>query len=66
MEPIHWKIRHVLHASIFLYVMGGCPIQRIENVFEKKKNCCCTFYKGYMEEFLKIHLKLLKLGFENK
>lgn len=45
---------------------GGCPIQRIENVFEKKKNCCCTFYKGYMEEFLKIHLKLLKLGFENK
>lgn len=45
---------------------GGCPIQRIENVFEGKKNNCCTFYKGRMEEFLKIHLKLKKMGFENK
>lgn len=45
---------------------GGCPIQRIENVFEGKTNSCCTFYKGHMEEFLRIHVRLKKLGFENK
>jgi uncharacterized protein len=45
---------------------GGCPIQRIENIFENKKNDCCTFYKGKMEEFLKIHLKLKKRGIANK
>lgn len=44
---------------------GGCPIQRIENVFEKKHNCCCTLYKGYMKNFLKIHLAIKKTGFKN-
>lgn len=36
---------------------GGCPIQRIENVFEEGKNCTCTHYKGFMTDFLKLHLK---------
>ena len=37
---------------------GGCPLQRIENEFEGKKNCLCTHYKGYMEEFLKVYLAI--------
>ncbi|WP_165042851.1 radical SAM/SPASM domain-containing protein [Dysgonomonas sp. ZJ709] len=45
---------------------GGCPIQRIENVFEGKKNNCCTFYKGKIEDFLKIHIKLKEQGIENR
>lgn len=44
---------------------GGYPIQRIENMFEGKKNCCCTFWKGHLPELLKIHLKLKKEGFKN-
>lgn len=44
---------------------GGCPIQRIQNKFEGGKNCLCTFYKGRMDEFLKIHLSLKKDGLEN-
>jgi len=35
---------------------GGCPIQRIENKFENGHNCNCTFYKGFMPDFLKIHI----------
>lgn len=35
---------------------GGCPIQRIENRFEDRRNCMCTYYKGHMEDFLKIHI----------
>lgn len=35
---------------------GGCPIQRIENLFEGGHNCTCSHYKGYMIDFLKIHL----------
>lgn len=37
---------------------GGCPIQRIQNIFEGRKNNYCTFHKGNMKKFLKIHLKL--------
>lgn len=44
---------------------GGCPIQRIENEFENGKNCCCTYHKGYLEEFLKIHVLLMKQGINN-
>ena len=40
---------------------GGCPIQRIENKFEGKQNCTCTYYKGYMADFLKIHIAEKKL-----
>lgn len=40
---------------------GGCPIQRIENKFEGGHNCTCTHYKGYMADFLKIHLKRKQL-----
>ncbi|WP_295939110.1 radical SAM protein [uncultured Alistipes sp.] len=35
---------------------GGCPIQRIENKFEKGANSTCTHYKGYMADFLRLHL----------
>lgn len=45
---------------------GGCPIQRIENLFEYKKNNCCTFYKNNITEFLKIHLKLKEKGILNR
>lgn len=45
---------------------GGCPIQRIENEFEGKKNCCCTSYKGYLEEFLKIHIARKKIQSEER
>lgn len=45
---------------------GGCPVQRIENTFDGWNNCCCTLYKGYLEEFMKIHLKLKESGIENK
>ena len=44
---------------------GGCPIQRIENKFEGGHNCNCTYYKGYMVEFLKIHLARKKAGLDN-
>lgn len=45
---------------------GGCPIQRLENMYEGRKNNCCTFYKGKMKEYLRIHLKLKELGVQNK
>lgn len=35
---------------------GGCPIQRIENKFEGGHNDCCSHYKGFMPDFLKIHI----------
>lgn len=35
---------------------GGCPIHRIQNEFEGKNNNTCSYYKGYIEEFLKIHI----------
>ncbi|MDR0231256.1 MAG: SPASM domain-containing protein [Dysgonamonadaceae bacterium] len=44
---------------------GGCPLQRIENVFEGATNKVCTHYKGYLPEFLKAHIKLKKAGFAN-
>ena len=45
---------------------GGCPIQRIENKFEGGRNNCCTYYKGYMEEFMKEHIRRRKMGFKNR
>lgn len=39
---------------------GGCPMQRIENKFEGKKNCTCTFYKGHIADFMRIHLAMMK------
>lgn len=41
---------------------GGCPVQRIENEFEGKKNDTCTTYKGYLDEIIGIHLNLKKEG----
>lgn len=39
---------------------GGCPMQRIENKFEGKKNCLCTYYKGHMADFMKVYLAMKK------
>ncbi|MBO8465633.1 MAG: SPASM domain-containing protein [Bacteroidetes bacterium] len=39
---------------------GGCPIQRIENKFERKHNCNCTPYKGFLPDFLKFHIAYMK------
>lgn len=36
---------------------GGCPIQRIENLFDNGHNCNCTPYKGFLPDFLKIHIR---------
>lgn len=55
-DPVCSKCRYLPICN------GGCPIQRIENLFEKKKNDCCIFHKGKMKEFLTIHLKLKKIG----
>lgn len=40
---------------------GGCPIQRIENKFEGGHNDCCSHYKGFMPDFLKIHIARKKV-----
>ncbi len=37
---------------------GGCPIQRIENEFLDGKNNVCTYYKGYLKEFLKFNISI--------
>lgn len=37
---------------------GGCPIQRIENEFEGGHNDNCTYYKNYIEDFIRMHLKV--------
>ncbi len=55
-DPICVKCRYLPICN------GGCPIQRIENLFEKKKNDCCIFHKGKIKEFLSIYLKLKKKG----
>jgi uncharacterized protein len=44
---------------------GGCPIQRIKNEFEGGKGDACTYYKNFLPEFLKAHIKLRKAGFPN-
>lgn len=36
--------------------VGGCPIQRVENEFEGGNNNCCTYFKGYIDKFLKEHI----------
>lgn len=35
---------------------GGCPIQRIENLFENKKNILCTTYKDKLEQWLSAYI----------
>lgn len=49
-DPICMKCKYLPLCN------GGCPIQRIENKFEGGHNCTCTYYKGYMADFLKVHL----------
>lgn len=45
---------------------GGCPIQRIQNKYENGKNNVCTYHKGFMVDFLKVHLAMKKTGFSNQ
>lgn len=40
---------------------GGCPIQRIENVFENKKNILCTTHKEKVVQWLSAYLDLKEL-----
>lgn len=54
-DPICMKCKYLPLCN------GGCPIQRIENKFEGGHNCNCTYYKGYMADFLKVHLARKKL-----
>ena len=35
---------------------GGCPHKRIENIFKDKHYDTCTYLKGSLKEFIKIHL----------
>ena len=36
-----------------------CPMERIENRMDGKRNDVCTSHKGHIEEFMKIHIDLL-------
>ncbi len=56
MPQIHWKIKHVLNVLIFPICFGGCPHKRIENIFKDKHYDTCTYLKGSLKEFIKIHL----------
>jgi len=62
-DPIEDKI--CSKCSYLPICNGGCPIQRIENEFENGNNDICTFYKGFLPEFMRIHLALKKTGFKN-
>jgi len=33
---------------------GGCPLRRLENIYQGKSNDCCTSFKGRLEEFLEL------------
>jgi len=35
---------------------GGCPIQRIQNKYEGGHNNVCTYYRGFLIDFLKLHI----------
>lgn len=39
---------------------GGCPIQRIENRFEGGTNNLCTHYKGFIKDFIKLHVRRIQ------
>lgn len=45
---------------------GGCPIQRLENLFENRKNNYCTHFKNNLIDYLKIHIFLNNHGYSNK
>ncbi|MBQ0052924.1 MAG: SPASM domain-containing protein [Bacteroidales bacterium] len=45
---------------------GGCPIKRIQNEYEGYDNELCTSKKGRIDQFLKIHLRLKELGYNNR
>jgi len=45
---------------------GGCPIQRIQNEYEDGKNCLCVPQKGYLIDFLRLHIAFKKAGYHNR
>lgn len=61
-DPICSQCRYLPICS------GGCPLQRIQNKFENGHNSCCSHLKGYMVDFLKIHIarKKAQEAFESK
>ena len=48
-------------CSILPICSGGCPIQRIENLFDNENNVCCSYYKGHIQEFLLEFIKKRQL-----
>lgn len=50
-DPICSKCRYLPICS------GGCPIQRIENMFDNGHNCTCTPYRGFLPSFLRVHIR---------
>ncbi len=57
---------HICSKCRYLPICGGgCPLQRMENNFEGKNNTLCTFYKGFLPEFLGIHIERKKLNIFN-
>lgn len=59
-SPICTKCRYLPICN------GGCPLDRIQNEFEGHNNELCSFSKGRINDFLRMHLMLKGLGFTNK
>lgn len=38
---------------------GGCPIQRYNNVYNRKHNDCCCPFKGRIKEYISIYSKII-------
>ena len=45
-------------CSMLPICFGGCPILRLENVYEKKRNILCSSYKGKIEQWLSAYIEL--------
>ncbi len=62
-DPIEDKV--CSKCSYLPLCNGGCPIHRIENEFEAGNIDTCVCYKGFLSDFMKIHLDLKRAGYDN-
>lgn len=46
-------------CNVLPICFGGCPIQRIENFFDKKDNIVCSSYKGNIVRWLSAYLDFM-------